>query len=141
MICICERITPTEVSVSYFDATNPQFGTDEEKIEELIKDRFRSVSVPLTKDWADLEEKIRQRDDYKKKICLAKESNRIYLFGTPELVKEFRQKFEQLEHKHAPQPCKITLSERQVFIESYPSDLVHTILAQLSRPCSKSGYE
>jgi len=128
MICICEQTSRTNVNVYHFDITNPQFGIDEQRILDLIKDRFRSVTIPLnqqsissklTKDWADLEEEIRQRNDYKRKICFSKESNTIYLFGVPELIKEFRQRFEQLIHKYNPQPCKITLSERQVFLRYF----------------------
>jgi len=128
LICICQQISPTNVDVYYFDITNPQFGIDEQKIEDLIKDQFRSatisfnqqsISSKFTKDWIDLEDLIRKRNDYKKNICLYKESNTIYLFGLSDLVKEFRQKFEQLKHKYDPQPCKITLSERQVFIRCF----------------------
>ncbi len=134
LICICQQISPTIVDVYYFDVTNPQFGIDEQKIEDLIKEKFRSATIlfnqqsmssKFMKDWIDLEEKIRKRDDYKKNICLYKESNTIYLFGLPDLVKEFRQKFEQLKHKHDPQPCKITLSERQVFIKYLLNYLIH----------------
>lgn len=145
MICICEQTSEANVNVYYFDITNPQFGIDKKRIEDLIKDRFRSatiilnqqsISPKLTKDWTDLEEKIRQRDDYKKMISFSKESNTIYLFGVPELIKEIRQKFEQLKHKYDLQPCKITLSERQVFFQYFPpSDLMHFILAQFSYPC------
>jgi hypothetical protein len=127
MICACQRLSPANVVVYYFDINNPQFGTDEQKIEDVIKDRFRSATIPcdqksistkFTRDWTDLEEKIRQRDDYKKNLCFQKESNTIYLFGLPDLVKEYRQKFEQLKHKYDPQPCQLTLSERQVFIKN-----------------------
>ncbi len=75
----------------------------------------------MTKDWAALEENIRKRNDYKQNICLYKESNIIYLFGLPNLVKEFLQKFQQLKSKHDPQSCPITLSDRQVFISTINS--------------------
>ena len=125
MICTCQQTSPTTVSVHYFDITNPQFGTDEQQIEDLIKDQFQtaainynqqSISSNLTKDSTDLEEKIRKRGDYKKNICLHKESSTIYLFGLPDLIKDFHQKFEQLKNKHDPQVCKVILSERQVLI-------------------------
>jgi len=128
LICTCQKISPTNIYVYYFDITNPQFGIDEEKIEDLIKYRFQSatiiynqqsISSKFSKDWTDLEEIIRKRDDYKKDICLYKESNTIYLFGLPNLVKEFRQKFEQIKNKNNPQPCQFTLSERQVFIRYF----------------------
>lgn len=145
MICICEQISATNVNVYFFDISKPEFGIDEQSIEELIKDHFRSATIPLNqqpispkfaKDLADLEEKIRQRNDYKKRICFSKESDTIYLFGVPELVKEFQQKFEQLKHKYDPQPCKITLSEGQVYsFEIFFVNLIHFILAQISRTC------
>jgi len=137
LICTCQLISPTNINVYYFDITNPQFGIDEQKIEDLIKDRFRtatiifnqqSLSSKFSKDCTDLEEQIRKRDDYKKDICLYKESNTIYLFGLPDLVKEFRLKFEQIKNKNEPQPCQFTLSERQVFIR-YFSLLSHSYLS------------
>ncbi len=133
MICICQKTSPTNISVHFFDITNPQFGVDEQRIEDLIKDKFQSATInciqqstssKLTKDWTDLEEKIRKQNDYKNNICFYKESNMIYLFGLRELVKEFRQKFEQLKNKHEPQPCKITLSERQVLM----AQIINTIV-------------
>jgi hypothetical protein len=78
----------------------------------------QSLASKFSKDWTDLEETIQKRDDYKKNICLYKETNTIYLFGLTKLVKEFRQTFEQLKNKHVPQSCKITLSEKQVSLQT-----------------------
>jgi hypothetical protein len=124
MICICERISPTNVNVYYFDITNSQFGISEDRIEKIINDSLRlaiinlnqqSISVKLKKDLTSLEENVRKRNDYNETICLSNESNTIYLFGVPESVDEFQQKFEQLKGKNDLQPCRITLSEYQVF--------------------------
>ncbi len=107
----------------YFDLTNPQFGVDEQKIEDLINNQFslatitynqQSISSKLTNEWTDLEDTIRKRIDYKKDICLFHDTNAIYLFGLTKLVKEFRQIFEQLKNKYNPQICKINLSDKQV---------------------------
>jgi hypothetical protein len=123
LICTCQKISPTTVHINYFDLTNPQFGVDEQKIEDLINNQFTLATIPydkqststkFTKEWTNLEETIRQRDDYKKNICLYNESNAIYLFGLTKLVKEYRQAFEQLKNRHVPQPCKINLSDKQV---------------------------
>jgi hypothetical protein len=123
LICTCQKVSSTVVYVNYFDLTNPQFGVDEQKIEDLINNQFslatitytpQSTSSKFTKEWTDLEDLIRKRDDYKKDICLYNETNAIYLFGLSKLVKDFRQIFEKLKNKHVPQPCKITLSEKQV---------------------------
>ena len=67
-------------------------------------------------EWTNLEEKIRSRDDYRKDICLAKESQSIYLFGLTKLVKEYRQLFEEIKTKVCPQACQINLSKKQVII-------------------------
>jgi hypothetical protein len=124
LICTCRQISPTNVHVYYFDITNPQFGVDEQRIDDLIKDKFSSATITnnqkttsskLTKEWTDLEDTIRKHQGYKKDICLYTESNNIYLFGLPKLIKEFRQQFEQLKNKHVPQPFKMTLSDKQVF--------------------------
>ena len=121
--CTCQKVSSTVVYVNYFDVTNPQFGVDEQKIEDLINNQFslatitynpQSTSSTFTKEWTDLEDLIRKRDDYKKYICLYNETNAIYLFGLTKLVKEFRQSFEKLKNKHVPQSCKVTLSEKQV---------------------------
>jgi len=123
LLCICQKISPTIVHINYFDLTNPQFGVDEQKIEDLINNQFslatitynqQSTSSKFTKEWTNLEDLIRKRDDYKKNICLYNEINAIYLFGLTKLVKEFRQAFEQLKNKYIPQICKINLSEKQV---------------------------
>ncbi len=123
LICTCQKVSSTVVYVNYFDLTNPQFGVDEQKIEDLINNQFslatitytpQSTSSKFTKEWTDLEDLIRKRDDYKKDICLYNETNAIYLFGLSKLVKDFRQIFEKLKNKHVPQPCKVTLSEKQV---------------------------
>jgi hypothetical protein len=125
-MCTCQQISPTIVNVNYFDIKNPQFGVDEQRIEDLIMNKFQTATITydqqttpaqLMKDWTGLEEKIRKRNDYKQNICLYKEPNAIYLFGLSDLVKEFRQTFEQLKTKHDPQSCKINLSERQVWTD------------------------
>jgi hypothetical protein len=122
-MCTCQKISATTVYVNYFDITNPKFGVDEQKIEDTINNLFSSATIPynrqstsskFTKEWIDLEETIRKREDYTKDICLSNETNAIYLFGLTKLVKEFRQGFEQLKNKHVPQSCKISLSEKQV---------------------------
>ena len=123
LICSCQKTSPTSVHINYFAITNPQFGIDEQKIEEIINNQFssatltfnqQSISPKFLKEWTDLEDSIRNRDDYKKDICLSKETNTIYLFGLTKLVKEFRQKFEEIKTKHIPQICKIKFSEKQV---------------------------
>jgi hypothetical protein len=123
LLCTCQKVSSTIVYVNYFDLTNPQFGVDEQKIEDVINNQFslatitytqQSISSKFTQEWTELEQTIRKRDDYKKDICLYNEANAIYLFGLTKLVKEFRQAFEQLKNKHVPQSCKITLSDQQV---------------------------
>ncbi|CAF3561359.1 unnamed protein product [Rotaria sp. Silwood1] len=149
LICTCQQISPTTVYVHYFDITNPQFGIDEQKIEDLIQGQFKLATInydqPLssstfTKEWIDIENTIRQRDDFKKNICLYKESNTVYLFGLTELVKKFHQKFQQLKNKHDPQPCKITLSERQLKYLTYvaKADLVKLEKQYKSDGCNVS---
>ncbi|CAF4955608.1 unnamed protein product [Rotaria sp. Silwood1] len=122
-LCICQKISLTDVNVNYFDLTNPQFGIDEQKIEDLINNQFslatiifipQSISSKFTKEWINLEEIISKRNDYKKDICFYNETNILYLFGLTKLVKEFHQKFEQIKNKYVPQPCKITLSDKQL---------------------------
>ena len=127
----------------YFKVTNPQFGVDEQVIDNLIQDRFQlaiinynkqAVSSVFKNDWNDLGETICKRNDYKTNICLYEEFNTLYLFGLAELVKEFDDKFQQLINKHKPQSCKITLSERQVQIcKSFSTTNYLNCLTQLER--------
>lgn len=121
LLCVCEKVSSAVVNVYYFDVINPQFGIDGQEIEDVIN-QFSlaaiiynpSSSSKFNKEWADLEEKIRKRNDYRKDICFHKETNSFYLFGLTILVKDFHQKFEQLRTKYIPQPCKFMLSEKQV---------------------------
>ncbi|CAF3089011.1 unnamed protein product [Rotaria sp. Silwood2] len=123
LLCICQKMSSTCVYVNYFDLTNPQFGIDEQKIEDLINNQFSLATIifnpqstlsKFTKEWTNLEDIIRKRDDFKKDICFYNETNTLYLFGLTKLVKEFRQTFEQIKNKYVPQPCKITLSDEQL---------------------------
>lgn len=123
LICACQKVSPTTVHINYFDPANPQFGVDDQKIDDLINNQFslatitsnkQSPSSKFAQEWTSLEEQIRQRDDYRKDLCLYNEGNATCLFGLTKLVKELRQAFEQLKNQHVPQPCKITLSEKQV---------------------------
>lgn len=125
LTCSCQKISSAIVHINHFDVTNPQFGVDEQKIEDLIINLFSLTTITyipqpnstkFMKEWTDLEDKIRKRDDYKKDICLNKETNTINLFGLTKLVKEFRQLFEELKTRYIPQTCKINLSEKQVYI-------------------------
>ncbi|CAF1451106.1 unnamed protein product [Rotaria magnacalcarata] len=120
---LCQRISPTCLHVYFFDVTNPQFGIDEQKIDDIINNQFslatiihnqRLASAKFIKEWTDLEEKIRKQDNYKKDICFSREADSFYLFGLTKLVKELRQTFEQLKNKYIPQACKISLSDKQL---------------------------
>lgn len=143
MICFAEHISPNMVHVYHF-GTHPQFGIDEQRIEELIKDRFQYVRLNLepiskvTNNWQEFIEQIQHEEDYRKDICLLKESTIIHLFGLRNLVQSARQKFEQLTHKYESQPSKITLSDHQVcFFDLYVLSLMfeNPILAQVSYLC------
>ena len=123
LICTCQKISATVVLVTYFDVNNPQFGVDAQRIDDLINNQFSSATIAytpqssssqFTKDWTALENTIRQRNDYKKDICLHTEQQIMYLFGLTTLVKEFRQMFEQLKTKYVPQSHKIPLTKKQV---------------------------
>lgn len=123
LLCSCKRVSSTSIYINYFDITHPQFGVDEQKIEDLINHQFtlatilynkQSSTAKFTKEWTNTEEKIRQREDYRKDICLLDEGTSIYLFGLTKLVKQYREIFEQLKNQYVPQTCKITLSEKQV---------------------------
>ncbi|CAF4120126.1 unnamed protein product, partial [Rotaria sordida] len=145
LICTCQQISSTIVYIHYFNITNPQFGIDEQKIEDLIQEQFRLVTInnnqqssKFTKDWIDLENIIHQRDDYKKNICLYKELNTIYLFGLTELVKEFYQKFQQIINKYNLQSCKITLSERQL---KYLTHVAKADLIKLEKQYKSDGCD
>ncbi|CAF3126306.1 unnamed protein product [Rotaria sp. Silwood2] len=147
LICSCQQISSTTVNVYYFNITNRLFGVDEQKMEDLIQNQFRlaiinynqqSSSSKFTKDWISLENTICQRNDYKKNICLYKESNTIYLFGLIDLVKEFHEKFQQLTTKHDPQPFKITLSEKQL---KYLTHVAKADLVKLEKQYKSDGCD
>lgn len=124
ILCACEQKSPSIVHIYHFDITNPQFGVDEQEIDELIQTQLttitidynqQSLSSKFMKDATDLENNIRKRKGYKKDFCLYKESNILYLFGSTELVQEIQKDFQLLITKHDLQPCKLTtLSDKQV---------------------------
>ena len=127
MICFAEHISPDVVHVYHFN-THPQFGIDEQRIDDLIQGRFRyrcvtspSNSSKLNDEWQQLFEQIREGENYQKDICLAKEPSKIHLFGLTDLIRSTQKKFDQLAHKHDPQPCRITLSEQQVYLPFFLS--------------------
>jgi hypothetical protein len=124
-MCACQKISPTTVHINHFDVANPHFGVDDQNILDLINNQFLSATIVytkqlastiFTKEWTNLEETIRQRNDYAKNICLHNEADVIYLFGLTKLVKEYREKFELLKKQHVQQQFKIDLSEKQVRI-------------------------
>ncbi|CAF5173260.1 unnamed protein product, partial [Rotaria magnacalcarata] len=128
LLCACQKVAPKKVYVHYFDVTNPQFGVDEQNIDDLIQDQFNIVTITynqeslssrFTNEWTDLERKILQRADYKKNICLYKDSNTVYLFGLKDLVKKFHQEFQELQNQHDPKICKVTLSDRKLKYLTY----------------------
>ncbi|CAF3865378.1 unnamed protein product [Rotaria magnacalcarata] len=128
LLCACQKVAPKKVYVHYFDVTNPQFGVDEQNIDDLIHDQFNIVTITynqeslssrFTNEWTDLERKILQRADYKKNICLYKDSNTVYLFGLKDLVKKFHQEFQELQNQHDPKICKVTLSDRKLKYLTY----------------------
>lgn len=111
--------------VHYFEISNPQFGIDEQQIDDIVRDKFQSALVEFTPQTSDsifckefnaLKNKLLQQNDYNKNICFATQPNMIYLFGLPDLVKEYREKFEQLKNKYEPQAYKFTLTDKQVRI-------------------------
>ncbi|CAM4964904.1 unnamed protein product [Rotaria socialis] len=144
---ICQRISPTRLHVYFFDVTNPQFGIDEQKIDDIINNQFslatiihnqQLASVKFIKEWTDLEEKIRKQDNYKKDICFSRETDSFYLFGLTKLVKELRQAFEQLKNKYIPQACKINLSDKQLNFLRY---VAKTNLNKIERQYKGDGCD
>ncbi|CAF0856240.1 unnamed protein product [Adineta ricciae] len=147
LTCICDRISPSAVAAHYFDMFNPQFGIDEQQIDDIVQNKFsstvvrytaQSVGSTLQKEWTDLEAKVRRRADYKKNICFETQSNTIHLFGVSDLVKEYHQKFEQLKNKHEPQRCKIELSDKQF---NYLKHVAKNDLAKLEARYKSSGCD
>lgn len=122
---MAERSSSNTVDVYHFDKHQP-FGRDERKIDEFITDRFRSAhinlkpskSAQLINNMEDIIEQIRRQNEYLKDICFFEQSMVVHLFGLPELVKSYRDEFEKLQHNQEAQPCRITLSEEQVFLHS-----------------------
>lgn len=124
LICTCQKISTNIIYINYFDITNPQFGIDEQQIDDLINNQFslatinfnQEIILKFFKEWNNLEEIIFKQDNYKKDICLYKENNNniIYLFGLTKLVKKYHQDFEQIKIKFIPQICQINLSKKQV---------------------------
>ena len=126
MICLAERFPSNTIVVYHFDKKQP-FGLDERHIDEFITDRFRSAQIDLNSssmsarlinDMGDLMDHIRHRNYYLKDICFSEQSGVVYLFGLPKLVKSCRDEFAKLQHNQEAQPCRITLSEEQVFLHS-----------------------
>ena len=123
VFCVCQRDSSKTIRVYFFDAIRLHFGIAEKDMRTLIKNAFTFKIIPnksqatassFTQDWMELEDQVRRCNDNGKQICLLHESNGICLFGLSKLVRQYEQAFETLKGKQAPQPCRITLSEKQV---------------------------
>ncbi|CAF4224636.1 unnamed protein product [Rotaria socialis] len=147
LLCACQKIAPKKVYIHYFDVTNPQFGVDEQNIDDLIQDQFNTVTITYNqesessrfrKEWTNLEKKILQRADYKKNICLYKDSNTVYLFGLKDLVQKILREFQVLQNQHDPKICKVTLSERKL---KYLTCVAKADLNKLAKKYKSDGLD
>lgn len=123
VFCVCQRDPSKRIRVYFFTAVHPDFGIPEKDMRTIIKNVFTFKIIPnksqatassFIQDWMELEDRVRRSNDYGEKICLLHESNGICLFGLSKLVRQYQQAFETLKGKQAAQPCRITLSEKQV---------------------------
>ncbi|CAF0879818.1 unnamed protein product [Didymodactylos carnosus] len=121
ILCHCIH-SKTSLTVYFFHRENAQFGVDETRINEIIRNVFLSAttsyqtisSSKLEQKWEKLKQNIRNRQDYNKNICFISEYKCIYLFGLTDIVKELHSTFENLKIEHEPKLCKLSLNPNQI---------------------------
>ncbi|CAF1400134.1 unnamed protein product [Adineta steineri] len=112
--------------VRYF-ANNPQFGVDEQKIDDIIHHNIYAIvhqilitTKTLEKHLEELQTKIQQKSDYGQNICCLynySDKNRlfsIHLCGTKTIVDDIYSEVKKIIDEYAPVPCNIQLPLNQV---------------------------
>ncbi|UJR14782.1 hypothetical protein I4U23_001770 [Adineta vaga] len=116
--------------VRYF-ADNPQFGTDEQTIDDIIFQnlydivyQLSAMSRKLDMKLNELQKIIHNRSDYGQQLCCwfnsrkeSTEKNRlhsIYLGGTKAIVDEIIQEIKKIAEEYTPVLCNIQLISNQV---------------------------
>jgi hypothetical protein len=114
------------LSVRYF-ADNPQFGTDEQKLDDVLlhqlagkSHRVSNTSKNLENKLRELENRIQQRSDYGHDICcLYNHQNdlpSIHLYGTKSIVQQISQEIKKIREEYIPISCQVQLQPNEVCI-------------------------
>lgn len=118
------------LSIRYF-ADHPQFGVDEQKIDDVIINKLfnSSHNFPITSRnleiaLENLQQKIQRRSDYGKDICCLfilgtrsveeKPSTAVYICGTKNIVQQIHQEIKNVTDEHTPVSCTTQLTADQV---------------------------
>jgi hypothetical protein len=115
------------LSVRYF-ADNPQFGTDEQKLDDILLHHLFGISYQvlitsknLENKLQELENRIQQRSDYGQDICCLynrqNELPSIQLCGTKSNIQQIYQDFKKISDEYAPMPCRVQLQPNEVRIQ------------------------
>ncbi|CAF4612237.1 unnamed protein product, partial [Rotaria sp. Silwood2] len=118
--------------IRYF-ADSPQFGVDEQQIDDIIQHNifnssyhFLMTSKKLEINLEQLQKKIQQRSDYGQDICCLYNDRKgstekirlpsIHLCGKKSIVQQIYQEVKTIADNYAPTPCNIQLTSNQVCI-------------------------
>ncbi len=124
--CSFSPINGGTLLVRYF-ADNPQFGTDEQKLDDVILnhliDKSHQVSITcknLENKLQELENRIQRKLDYGEDICCLydhqKDLPTIYLYGIKSIVQQISQDIKKIFEEHTPISCRIELQPNEVCI-------------------------
>lgn len=115
------------LSVRYF-SNDPHFGTDEDKLDDILHHQLCGRSFPvsittnqLEKKLQELLKRIEQRSDYRQNICWSYDSEKkpssIDLGGTKAAVGQYFQDIQKISDEYAPIICQVRLQPHEVCIE------------------------
>ncbi|CAF1120872.1 unnamed protein product [Rotaria sordida] len=116
--------------IRYF-ANNPQFGIDEQEIDDIIQNNLFNISYhvlitskKLEINFEELQKKIQQRSDYGQDICCLYNYRKgstericlpsIHLCGTESIVRQIYQEIKRIADEYTPTLCNIQLTSNQV---------------------------
>ena len=112
VICVCEhQMNPLSIQIHYIDRSQTEFGVSEHVLDVCCLKRLSFVSIPLPynspfhSEWTHSLNEIRSDAFHQQTISLTVDNGMILLFGAPNLMQSYQQRFQQLwqeEIDHQP---------------------------------------
>ena len=114
--CVCEhQMNPLSIHIHYIDRSQTELGVDEQVLDDWCLKRlsFASISLPdkspFYSEWMESLREIRSHVFNRVKIGLTVENGRILLFGAPNLVQLYQQRFQPLQQNDVDHPVVSTM--------------------------------